>query len=705
MESGMASVLVTGAAGFVGRHLIKELVARGEAVRALVRDPGKPGGLTQDGCEVVCGDILDAAAMARAVRDVDVVFHCAAVVGAGFRSADFQEVNVEGTRSVLSAARAEGCRRVVLLSSLHVLGIGNLNGVTEHLPCRRTNDDAANAKIDMEQMALAEACRSGPEVVILRPGVIYGAGDPHNLPKLVGALMSGGFFYLGSRRHIVPIVHVDDVARAMILAAHAPDVAGRIYHITDGSRTTIRAFVEHLAELAGCRTPRWVIPGVLLWPVLGLLSLARRIHPRVPQLKPGTLRFLATSRFVDIRRARDELGYAPLVGFRAGLAATLQHADAQWPLAGAPEPADDTELRARVEQAIRPHLRALQQAADAGPMSPERIDEVARAALAAMLTRPFRIGPFPPPEVHARLFRRVRRRVARGQPIYLSVGFGAVKNPNGVAESRADWAEFFALSHLIALHNKVQLIYPPGLSIRLIFDDVTHLWANRGRRQVIDSYISSIKELIRVLEFDRVIVRTRRLSSFAWICRVFYPFARRRVRRWERDPSHAEQLQRMSEAARRNLALWPGLDDHMQERIAGKAAHRYRVFWEALRLSGISQTRRRIVAMYLDGSQHHIAQPLTLHLTTLDKGQMTQPWQGCGVLHDNGHGRLEPYVLTASRRARSVIRHVGGLDFIPLPGFDRIAVVWPAPAADAKPVNCPAARAEPTAAGSCEHSA
>jgi nucleoside-diphosphate-sugar epimerase len=699
----MTSVLVTGAAGFVGSHLVKALVARGEAVRALVRNCGKTNGLRQLGFEVVCGDILDPAAMARALRDIDVVFHCAAAVGDRFRGADFQEVNVEGTRSVLSAARAEGCRRVVLLSSLHVLGMGSLNGVTEHLPCRRTHDDAANAKIGMEQMALAEAGRDGPEVVILRPGMIYGAGDPHNLPKLVGALMRGKFVYLGSGRHVVPIVHVDDVVQAMILAAHAPDAAGRVYHITDGSRTTIREFVERLAELAGCRKPRWVIPGPLLWTVLGLLSQARRIHPRVPQLKPGTLRFLATSRFVDIRRAREELGYAPLVGFRAGLAATLQHADAQGPRELAPEPADDPELRASVEQAIRAHLRVPRQASAAGLISPERIDEVARAALAAMLTRPFRVGPLPPPEVHARLYRRVRRRVARGQPIHLSVGFGAVKNPNGVAESRADWAEFFALSHLIALHNKVQSVYSPGLWIRLIFDDVTHLWANRGSRRVMDSYISSIKELIRVLEFDRVIVRTKRLSSLTWICRMFYPFARRRVRRWERDPSNGEQLQRMAEAARRNLALWSGLDDRMQERIAAKAAHRYRVFWEALRLSGLSRSRWGIVAMYLDGSQHHIAQPVTLHLTTLDKGQVTQPWQGCGALRDNGHGRLEPYVLTASRRERSVIRQVGGLDVIPLPGFDRIAVVRSAPAADAKLVNGPAAQADSPAARTCEH--
>jgi hypothetical protein len=275
------------------------------------------------------------------------------------------------------------------------------------------------------------------------------------------------------------------------------------------------------------------------------------------------------------------------------------------------------------------------------------------------------------------------------------VGFGAVKNPNGVAESRADWAEFFALCHLMALHNKVQAVYPPGLSIRLIFDDVTHLWANRGRRAPMDSYVSSVTELIRVLGFHRVIVRTKRLSSLTWLCRALYPLARKRVRRWERDPAHAEQLQRMSDDARRNLVLWPGLGEEIQQRIADKAAHRYRVFWEALKLSQLSRSRWRIVAMYLDGSQHHIEQPATLRLTTLDKGQMTQPWQGLGAVYDNGHGNLEPYVLTAARRERCIARQVGGLDLIPLPGFDRITVVWPARTADATRANGLVERSEP----------
>jgi hypothetical protein len=314
-------------------------------------------------------------------------------------------------------------------------------------------------------------------------------------------------------------------------------------------------------------------------------------------------------------------------------------------------------------------------------LSPARVEEVSREALDALLTRPFRVGPLPAPEIYRELLRRVRLRVGRGEPIRISMGYGAHKNPNAVAESRADWAEFFALCHLIAWHNKVQAIYPPGLSIRIVLDDATLLWANHGDARLMDSYRTSLDALIRALRFDRVIRPPVRLLWLTWICGALYPIALWRVRRWERDPAHREQLERMAAAARRNLALPPGLDPAEQGRVAQAAAHRYRLYWEALRLSGLSGGRGQIIALYLDGSQHHIRQPLTLHLTTLDKGHVTQPWQGEGSLRDNGHGRLEPYVLTAERRLHSAVRTVDGLDLVPLRGFDRIAVAWPGGAA------------------------
>ena len=130
----------------------------------------------------------------------------------------------------------------------------------------------------------------------------------------------------------------------------------------------------------------------------------------------------------------------------------------------------------------------------------------------------------------------------------------------------------------------------------------------------------------------------------------------------------------MNAFARRNLQVPAGLNPEDQERFIQDASHRYRVYWEALQLSGLTKSKGRIVAMYLDGTQHHIRQSAALHLTTVDKGQVTQPWQGEGMLLDNGHGKLEPFVMTAGRRPRHQTQTLEGIDVVPMPGFEHLAV-------------------------------
>jgi hypothetical protein len=335
-------------------------------------------------------------------------------------------------------------------------------------------------------------------------------------------------------------------------------------------------------------------------------------------------------------------------------------------------------LRTQVTATVRKHWVVPRRVDRPEPVPPARIEAVARAALDVMLTRPFRIGPLPPPEVYERLLERVRLRVRRNQRIRVALGYGPLKNQNAVPYSRADWAEFFALCHLAAWHNKVQPVYAPGLEIRIVFDDATLAMANHVAWPLMHSYMASVKQLIQVLGYGGLFMPTFRQSTLAWFLHLgFYQIARWRVRRWERDPANQAQLERMNEFARRNLALHPGLSPDEQERHIRAASHRYRVYWEALQLSGLTRSKRRVVAMYLDGSQHHLRQPIALHLTTLDKGQVTQPWQGEGALLDNGHGKLEPFVLTAGRRLRYTTQTVEGLDLVPCAGFERLAVAWP----------------------------
>jgi hypothetical protein len=257
----------------------------------------------------------------------------------------------------------------------------------------------------------------------------------------------------------------------------------------------------------------------------------------------------------------------------------------------------------------------------------------------------------------------------------VTLGYGPMKNPNTAPSSRADWADFFALCNLCDWHNKVLEVYPAGLRIKIIFDDSTAAMALRARRRQMKSYISSIQQLIDVLGFQSFIVGTMRQSWFAWLFHLgFYQVARRRVRCWEQDPDNQPVMQRMCEFARRNLPLPQEMDPNQQQRCCYEASHRFRVYWEALQLSGFSRIGHSLIAMYLDGTQDHIQQQTALHLHSLGKGQVTQPWQGEGALLDNGHGKLIPLVLTATRRETMIASDVEGLDVIPMAGFDRIRV-------------------------------
>jgi nucleoside-diphosphate-sugar epimerase len=321
--------LVTGASGFVGSHLVAELLAEERAsVRALVHRA--PATTEWHGVDVRSGDVCDPRVVAEAVRGVDVVYHCASAAGPAVSAREVCDTALTGTRNVLEGLRQAGAGRAVLLTGVIVIGARYHEAATEDLPYRRSGDPTHDVKIEIEQMAWEYAQRHGVDVTVLRPGLIYGPRDRRNLPQLTHALRGGRFAYIRSRDNVMPIVYVSDMVQAMRLAARTPAARGRAYHITDGSRTTVGEFIDCLAGLLDCPPPKTVLPfavpylGCLFFEALAGLRLYRGKAP----ITRTNLNFLGYSRHIDITRARQELGYSPRVSHRDGLPLALKTTEA-----------------------------------------------------------------------------------------------------------------------------------------------------------------------------------------------------------------------------------------------------------------------------------------------------------------------------------------------------------------------------------------
>lgn len=319
------TILVTGAAGFIGGHAVRELLRRGLPTRALVRSEEQAARLREQGVEVVVGDIRDAATVAQAAAGAGAVLHCAAAVGHHYTQDEIYAINLEGVRNVLDALKQAGSGRMVLVSSINVLGSRDLHNATEDTDYRVAKDPHADVKIDAERLALDYHRRQGVDVAIIRPGLIYGVGEK-NIPRLLDAISRGKFRYLGSRGHIVPMVHIDDVVQALLLAAEKPAASGRVYNITDGATTTIGQLIDCLAEASGTPRPEKVLPLVVPKAACLVFETLQRLKLRS---KPGPinrvgLRFLGTSRSIDISRARRDLGYEPRVKFPDGMIANVR---------------------------------------------------------------------------------------------------------------------------------------------------------------------------------------------------------------------------------------------------------------------------------------------------------------------------------------------------------------------------------------------
>jgi nucleoside-diphosphate-sugar epimerase len=319
-------VCVTGGTGFVGRALVRRLLAEGAQVRVLARPSPRVDGLEKTGVEVVRGDLSDAAAIGRAVEGTDVVYHTGAKVeGHGSRD-QFFEVNVGGTERVLAASLRAKVRRVVYLSSIAVYGpIAPETSINEDTPfddVPEERDFYAQSKIEADRLAMKFSGNPDIGVIILRPGIVYGPGKP--LPTaLLGWRLGKLDFVFGRATQPFPLNYVENLIDAMTLVARAPDRESRRFIVIDDDALTLGQY--HSAREKVQKT--WTM-FFSAQPVISAASCARPVMKLVPPtagaFSPRQIIRASQDRWYDTRRIREEAGWSPKVPLREAIEQTVR---------------------------------------------------------------------------------------------------------------------------------------------------------------------------------------------------------------------------------------------------------------------------------------------------------------------------------------------------------------------------------------------
>lgn len=306
--------LVAGATGGLGLTLTRALLDEGYAVRATGRSPTAIQRLRDMGAEAIAGDLFELGPEPLC-RDMDVVFHAAALSSPWGPDADFQRANVDLTRDLLAAGQRTGVGSFIFVSSPSVYARwADQTGLTEERPWPgRPLNAYSRTKGEAERLVLA-ADAPGFRTVAIRPRAIIGPDDAVLLPRILRLVKRGRFPLFRGGRALVEMTDVRDAARAIRLAdVHRESAGGEAINITGGQALPVRELVARLGQALAVEVRIISIPLAVGQALSVGADALCRILPGQPEpvLTPYTLSTLAWSQTFDLGKARRLLGYEP----------------------------------------------------------------------------------------------------------------------------------------------------------------------------------------------------------------------------------------------------------------------------------------------------------------------------------------------------------------------------------------------------------
>ncbi|XP_077250316.1 3beta-hydroxysteroid-dehydrogenase/decarboxylase-like [Tasmannia lanceolata] len=344
--------VVTGGRGFAARHLVEMLIRSGKwSVRiadlgpTIKLDPNEEdsdlGHALRSGRALyVSADLRNKAQVVQAFKGAQAVFHMAAPDSSINNYQLHHSVNVEGTKNVIDACIEYKVKRLIYTSSPGVVfdGIHGIYNGDESMPYpNKYNDSYSQTKAEAEALVIKANGTNGLLTCCIRPSSIFGPGDKLMVPSLISAARAGkSKFIIGDGNNLYDFTYVENVAHAHICAEQvlasdgdsAKKAAGQAYLITNMEPKKFWEFMSLILEGLGYERPRIKIPASFMMPIVHIVELTYRLLAPygmpVPQLTPSRIRLLSSNRTFNCSKAKERLGYTPIVSLKEGLKRTIE---------------------------------------------------------------------------------------------------------------------------------------------------------------------------------------------------------------------------------------------------------------------------------------------------------------------------------------------------------------------------------------------
>jgi nucleoside-diphosphate-sugar epimerase len=303
--------LVTGGTGFIGGHLVDELLNQGYDVRVLRRSASPARCFNEKKVSFTISDLAEKESLIRACQQVDVVFHIAALPRDWGPKKTFYQINVEGTRNLLDACVKNKVPRFVFMSSAAVYGFPRTEKSIPEGFRKKPTAKYGESKLCAEELLWDYGIQYNMIVTAIRSPLVTGPRDRMITPFLINALEQGRLFYIGSGEQRLSISDGRDVAHCLRLAGESQNANGQAYNVKSFDSTP-RQLLESLAKRLHCPAPQghrsYASAYVLATIIEGLWVLRRKPNPPFTRHK---VKVLGTTRLIDITKAQQELDYSP----------------------------------------------------------------------------------------------------------------------------------------------------------------------------------------------------------------------------------------------------------------------------------------------------------------------------------------------------------------------------------------------------------